>query len=207
MKKKSKKHYAVIFLAVLVVTAVFLKYIFNLTGFAVFEGDFKNNLKTLKGVNEKYNADMYSFPLTIEETKLLLEDLRGIKNNIDKIIPESFELLLDFRTKLVESDLFYKEGWKFGKGSTTSYGFGCIKGLPRLRNATFSRNMSSQIGYEAVSIMHELIKKYPEEAEIANVTLKHALFLNATFYEEQKNAFRDRRIIEKACVKEDEESN
>lgn len=209
MKKKSKKYYAIIFFAVLAVliAAVFFKYIFNLTGFTVFEDDFKNDLKILTEANGKYNTDMYSFPLTIEKDKLLLEDLNNLKNSINEKTSEPFELLLDFRTKLVESDLFYKEGWKHGKGSTTKYGFGCIKGLPRLRNATFNRNMSSQIGYEAVGIMHELIEKYPEEAEIANITLKHALFLNATFYEEQKNAVRDRRIIERACVKKDEEAN
>ena len=210
MKKKSKKHRILIFsatLMALIAAAIFFKYIINLTGFAVSEDDFKNNLKTLEVVNEKYNTNMYSFPLTIEENELLLEDLKNIKTNIDGNIPESSGLLLDFRTKLVESDLFYKEGWKYGKGSTTKYGFGCIKGLPRLRNVTFNRNMSSQIGYGAVGIMHELIKKYPKEAEISNITLKHALFLNASFYQEEKDAARDRRIIEKACVKKDEEAD
>lgn len=204
MKKKIKEHYILIFLAVLVAVLVFSKDIADITGSVILQNDFVNNLRELNEINEKYDSNIYKFPSSVEEDKSLLEELNNIKDNFDKKTSEPSELLLNFRIKLVESDVFFKEGWKYGRGSTTKYGFGCIKGLPRLRDATFNRNMSSQIGYEAVSIMNELIENYPKQAEIANVTYKHLLFLNASFYQEEKDSKRDRRIIEKACVKKED---
>lgn len=201
MKEKSKEHYILIFFAILIVVIVFGKDIPNITGFAVFQNDFTKNLEELNEINKKYNSNIYKFPSSIEEDELLLEELNNIKDNFDKKTSEPSELLFDFRIKLVESDVFFKEGWKYGRGSSLKYGFGCRKGLPRLRDATFNRNMSSQIGYEAVTIMNKLIEKYPKQAEIANVTYKNLLFLNASFYQEEKNSNRDRRIIERACVK------
>src|SRR3989344_5941354 len=200
MKKRNKwykyyKYYALILLTILIIGVVFYKDIINLTinltGFTVFQNKFSKNLGELNSINSKYNTNLYTFPLTIEKGELLLEDLNGMKDGLSEV-PEPFKLLLDIRIKLVESDIYFKEGWKYGKGSTTKYGFGCKKGLQRLRNATFNRNMSSQIGYAAVSLMKEIIEEYPKEAEIANITSKHVLFLNATFYQEQKDAVRDR---------------
>ena len=200
--KKNKKIYIPITIAILIVIAVFAKDIANLIGIDFFKSEFENKLEELNRINEKYNTTIYSLPLTIEEDKSLLEELNDLKNNIET--KEPFKLLLDFRIKLAESDMFFKEGWKYGRGSTTKYGFGCRGGLPRLRNATFDRNMSSQIGYEAVALMTELIEKYPSEAKIANVTSKHALFLNASFYKEEKDASRDRKLVESACGKKEE---
>ena len=200
--KKNKKIYIPITIAILIVIAVFAKDIANLIGIDFFKSEFENKLEELNRINEKYNTTIYSLPLTIEEDKSLLEELNDLKNNIET--KEPFKLLLDFRIKLAESDIFFKEGWKYGRGSTTKYGFGCRGGLPRLRNATFDRNMSSQIGYEAVALMTELIEKYPSEAKIANVTSKHALFLNASFYKEEKDASRDRKLVESACGKKEE---
>lgn len=199
---KIKEYYILIFFAVLIVIVVFSKDMVNITGFVVLQREFTTNLKELNELNEKYDTNLYGFPSTIEKDELLLEELNELKN-IDE--SEPFKLLLDFRIKLVESDIFFKEGWKYGRGSSLKYGFGCRKGLPRLRDATFNRNMSSQIGYEAVTIMNELMEKYPKQAEIANVTYKNLLFLNASFYLEEKDSTRDRRIIERACVKKENE--
>lgn len=198
MKNIKKEYYALAFVVVLIVAIIFGKDLIKLTGFSVVQKEFENDLNKLNIINEKYNVNLVSFPDTKEKDESLLDELSQLRNVVES---EQFNLLLDFRIKLIESDIFFKEGWKYGRGSSLKYGFGC-KGLPRLRNATTDRNKSSQIGYEAVAIMNEFIDKYPEEAEFANLTLKQSLFLNASFYKEEKDSRRDIRIIESLCNKD-----
>jgi len=197
MKKEKNTYLMPIILAVLMVLALFSE---NIAG--LFQSDFEKELRKLDEINEKFDTDMYGFPETMEEDSLLLDDLTEL-TNIE--VTEPFKLLLDIRLKLVESDVFFKEGWKHGRGSTTKWGFGCRKGLPRLRNATFNRDVSSQVGYEATALMNKMIEKYPKEAGIADVTAKQVLFLNASFSQEEKDAKRDRSLVESACVKDEDE--
>lgn len=197
MKMKSNLYYIPVLVVALAVVGVFFKDISEFAGYT--DSEFRSDLNKINEINNKYQVDLFSFPETVEVGNQLMSDLKALQFD-----QESSKLLLDLRTKLTESDIFLKEGWKYGKGSTTKYGFGCRKGLPRLRNATFNRNMSSTIGYEAVTIMHELIDNYPKEAELAGVTKKQALFFNASFFQEQQDALRDRRLVERACVKKEE---
>ncbi len=194
---KSNLYYILVLVVALAVVGVFFEDISEFAGYT--DSEFRNDLNKINEVNNKYQVDLFSFPETVEEGSQLMSDLKALQFD-----QEPSKLLLDLRKKLAESDILLKEGWKYGKGSTTKYGFGCRKGLPRLRNATFNRNMSSTIGYEAVTIMHELIDNYPKEAELAGVTKKQALFFNASFFQEQQDALGDRRLVERACVKKEE---
>jgi len=195
MKKKKNSYVVPISIAILIVLVIFFNDIVSL-----FQSDFKKNLNDLNKINEKFDSSLYRFPSTVEQNELLLAEL----NEFEYIENEAFSLLVDIRLKLVESDIFFKEGWKYGRGSTTIYGFGCRKGLARITEATGNRNMSSLVGYKAVDLMRELIEDYPREAELANVTVKTALFLNASFYAEIIDASKDRKFIERLCIKKNE---
>ena len=54
-------------------------------------------------------------------------------------------------------------------------------------------------GFEAVDSSREFVAEYQKEAEIAGISLKSALFLNATFYQISADARKDSNIINNFC--------
>ena len=100
-KSKAKKYHAQIIIGILAAIFVFsyVYYVLMLNG---FQGDFSKNLRLLEEANAKYNTTLYTFPLTIDEDRLLLGDLDKLKSADSK---EPFKLLLEFRAKLVDTCL------------------------------------------------------------------------------------------------------
>jgi len=127
-----------------------------------------------------------------------------MRNDLKQIVgmsanaPESFNLLLDYRIKGIETNIILLEAWKHGLKASTRDGFGC-KSLPIIFNSSILRNASAQKGYETIKILQEFIDKYPKEAASINITQRDVVFTNADYYEMEREAGRDKRVIEHFC--------
>ncbi len=159
---------------------------------------FDNGVKKLNEFDKQFGATMKTPPNSTEGVKGLLAQLVGFRAaNAD--MDKSLANLLDFRIKSLEAERLHIEGWQWGKGSTTDYGFGCNKGSARVLNSSRIRNASAQKGYEAVEALQLFIESYPEQAESINLTQKDVLFLNATYQQVEEKANKDARVINSLC--------
>jgi len=158
---------------------------------------FEKGAREMKKVNEKYGVDFKAFPAEIEKAVLMRNDLKVIKGKSSNA-PEPFNLFFDYRMKTLESTIIHLEAWKHGDKASVRDGFGC-KSLPIVFNSSILRNASAQRGYEALEVLQEFIDKYPEEAASINITQRDVVFSNAFYYEVEKEAGRDKRIIEHFC--------
>lgn len=152
-------------------------------------------------INERYGVGMKEMPSTIENSVLMRNELKELKEQNPKA-PESFKMLLDYRIKSLESNIVHLKAWEHGKRATTIYGFGC-RSKDIIINSSILRNKSVEIGLAANDIMQEFIDNYPEKAKSVNITQRDVVFSNYFFSELQKEAEKDRKIIEHFC--EDEE--
>ena len=159
---------------------------------------FNEGVKKINEFDKQFGATMKAPPNSTEGVNGLLAQLIGFRAaNAD--IDKSLENLLDFRIKSLEAERLHIEGWQWGKGSTTDYGFGCNKGSARVLNSSRIRNASAQKGYEAVDSLQLFIDSYPKQAESINLTQKDALFLNAVYKQVEEKANKDTRIISSLC--------
>jgi hypothetical protein len=122
-------------------------------------------------------------------------------------MPLSLKYLLDFRIKGIEAEKLHTEGWQWGRGSTTDWGFGCRKGSARILNSSKIRNSSAYRGYESLESLQLLIDEFPDEAKSLNLLQKDILFLNAAYQQIEDKARRDSSIIRSACKKQIKELN
>ncbi|MBI2523196.1 hypothetical protein HYW19_02290 [Candidatus Woesearchaeota archaeon] len=159
---------------------------------------FDEGVKKINEFDKQFGATMKTPPNSTEGVDGLLAQLVGFRAaNMD--VDKSLATFLDFRIKNLEAERLHIEGWQWGKGSTTDYGFGCNKGSERVINSSRIRNASAQKGYEAVEALQSFIGNYPKEAESLNLTQKDALFLNAAYLQIEEKANRDYRIIISLC--------
>ena len=158
---------------------------------------FESGAEEMKIVNEKYGVDFKTLPAEIEKAVLMRNDLKVIEGKSSNA-PESFNLFFDYRMKTLESNIIHLEAWKHGKKASVREGFGC-KSLPIVVNSSILRNASAQRGYEALEVLQGFIDKYPEEAASINITQRDVVFSNAFYYEVEREAGRDKRIIEHFC--------
>ena len=159
---------------------------------------FEEALGSLNSINAKYGLAFFTVPSNAETNIEVLEEVKKEAESAE--LSEEAAQLYEIKLKLLESNQFFMEGWKYGKGSTTQYGFGC-KSLERIRNATYSRNISASIGLEAAELVNGFVNSYPEEAEAAGITKGAALVLKTSYELEMQSAKKDRNIVEKLCVK------
>lgn len=159
---------------------------------------FNEGIKKINEFDKQFGATIKTPPNSIEGVNGLLAQLIGFKvANVD--MDKSLANLLDFRIKSLEAERLHIEGWQWGKGSTTDYGFGCNKGSARVLNSSRIRNASAQKGYEAVDALRLFIDSYPQHAESVNLTQKDVLFLNAAYQQVEEKASNDARIISNLC--------
>ena len=158
---------------------------------------FKSGINKMDKINKKYSIDFKSMPNTIENAVLMRNDLKQI-TGMSVNVPESFTLFLDYRIKSLEGNIIHLEAWKHGMKASTRDGFGC-KSLPIIVNSSILRNASAQRGYEAIEVLQEFVDKYPEEALSINITQRDIVFSNFYYYEIEREAKRDRGIIEHFC--------
>ena len=159
---------------------------------------FDNGVEKINEFDKQFGATMKVPPNSTEGVNGLLAQLVGFRaTNAD--MDKSLADLLDFRIKSLEAERLHIEGWQWGKGSTTDYGFGCNKGSARIINSSRIRNASAQKGYEAVDALQLFIDSYPKQAESVNLTQKDVLFLNAAYQQVEEKANKDDKLIRNLC--------
>ncbi|MEK6950062.1 MAG: hypothetical protein AABX34_07610 [Nanoarchaeota archaeon] len=164
---------------------------------------FKDGIKKINKFDQKYNSTVKSPPSNARDIDGLLSQLVGFKaaNKLSKPLNG----LVDFRIIFLEAEKLNAEGWQWGKGSTTDYGFGC-KGYGRIKGSSKLRNASAQKGYEAVDMLEKFIEEFPKESKIAGLTQKDVLILNAMYFQIEEKASKDARIVESFCGKKGNET-
>lgn len=181
---------------IILMLAVFLMAI--VYGCATTTVTFNNGIEKINEFDEQFGATMKTPPNSTEGVDSLLAQLVGFgAANAD--MDKSLVSLLDFRITSLEAEKLHIEGWQWGKGSTTDYGFGCNKGTARVLNSSSIRNASAQKGYEAVNALQLFIDSYPKQAASVNLTQKDVLFLNAAYQQVEGKANKDARIISSLC--------
>jgi hypothetical protein len=158
---------------------------------------FETGIGEMQRIDKKYGVDIRSMPATMGDAVLMRKDLLELRGR-SATAPESFKLFLDYRIKSLESNIVSLEAWKHGNKATTRNGFGC-KSLPIVLNSSVLRNFSAQKGYDAIKALQEFVDKYPEEALSINITQRDVVFSNLFYYKVEKEAARDRRVIEYFC--------
>tara|TARA_Y100000310_G_scaffold345527_1_gene466023 strand:+ start:19606 stop:20196 length:591 start_codon:yes stop_codon:yes gene_type:complete len=167
---------------------------------------FKQGVKKINSLDEEFGATMKTPPNSTEKADGLLIQLMGFRA-ANEDTPKSLEYLLDFRIKSLEAELLHIEGWQWGKGSTTDWGFGCRKGSARVLNSSSIRNSSAQKGYESINILQLFVDEFPKEAKSADITQKDVLFLNAAYQQVEEKARKDARTISSLCKEQIKELN
>ncbi|MCH8004527.1 MAG: hypothetical protein IH934_07920 [Nanoarchaeota archaeon] len=167
---------------------------------------YKQGVKRINEIDENFGATMKTPPDSTEKIDGLLIQIIGFAASNENM-PKSLEYLLDFRIKSLEADKLHIEGWQWGRGSTTDWGFGCRKGSARVLNSSKIRNSSAQKGFEAIDTLQLLVDEFPNEAKSVNLSQKDVLFLNAAYYQIEKKARRDSIIIRSLCKEQIKELN
>ena len=157
---------------------------------------FQEGIKKLDEIEQKHGASLKMPPNSTERIDSLVADLNEFESN--NKLSEPMLAFMDFKLKYLESSRLYLDGWKWGKGSTTDYGFGC-KGYARIKESAAIRNQSAQKGYEAAGVLNTFLEKYPEEAKIINLTRLEVMALNASYYQVAEKAAKDAKVIEGFC--------
>lgn len=167
---------------------------------------FEQGVKRINKIDEKFGADMKIPPNSTEKISGLLTQITGFAV-LNENMPQSLEYLLDFRIKSLEAELLYIEGWRWGRGSTTEWGFGCRKGSARILNSSKIRNSSAQKGYDALESLQLFVDEFPDEAKSVDLSQKDVLFLNAAYQQVEDKAAKDARIIRNLCKEQIKELN
>src|SRR3989338_9855401 len=162
--------------------------------------DLDYGVKQVTNLNSRYNTTMETYPKSIGQIDLMLDDFAELKKLQLETGQESFNYLVDYRVLNLEAEKLYIQGQKYGSAGTTKDGFGC-KSRPLIIESVSLRNSSALKGFEAAGLLNEFVGKYPEESKSAGLSFKNVLFLNATFYEISKDARRDSNVINNFCPK------
>ena len=156
---------------------------------------FNTGMRKTGQLDQKYNSTIKSPPITYEGINNLTADLNAFKaNKLSKPLND----IIDFKLAFLEAERLSAEGWQWGKGSTTQYGFGC-KGKDRIEESARLRNASAQKGYEAVDKLEKFIAEFPKESKSAKLEQKDVLVLNAVYFQAQEQAEKDARVISSFC--------
>lgn len=159
---------------------------------------FEQGTAEFKKISDRYNVDFKSMPADIEKAVQMRNELKELESRSTNA-PEQFKLLLNYEKKSLEANILNIKAWEQGGLASTRDGFGC-KQLPVIFNSTKLRNASAQIGYTAVSTLQDFIDKYPDESKSVNLTQRDVLFTKYFYSEVEKEAVRDRKIVEFFCA-------
>ena len=181
---------------ILILMAFLTVFLFGCKSLSFDEGAAK-----IAEINAKYGANMESYPADEQSVSAMISEFRELQKLriSDGKIP--FDLALNYRILSLESAELLLKAQSFGSVGVTSDGFSC-KPKPLIIEAAGLRNRSAQKSFEAVSVLRELAEKYPEHAGKLSLSLKTALFQNATAYKVWEQAVKDSRTIERFCPDE-----
>lgn len=160
--------------------------------------DFNYGVKQINALNSKYNTTMETYPKHLKQINSMSDDLNELKKIKLDAGQEPFNYIIDYRLLNLEAEKLFILGQKYGNSGTTKYGFGC-KSRPLIIESASLRNMSALKGFEAVNLIIEFVSDYPKEANLAGLSFKSALFLNATFYQVSRDARTDSSTINHFC--------
>jgi hypothetical protein len=160
---------------------------------------FNEGVERIDDIDNEFGASMKKAPDSIEKVDGLIAGLTGFAASQEIT---SIKSLLGFRIKNLEAERLYIEGWQWGRGSTTEWGFGCRNGFERITNSSILRNASASKGYESVELLQKFIDEFPKEAKSINLTQLDVLFLNANYVLEQEKAEKDGRTVKSLCKKD-----
>ena len=160
--------------------------------------DFKYGIEQLNIINSKYGTTMSTYPDTTGKMDLMIGELSNLKNLNLNSGQQPLNYIVDYRILDLEAEKLYSESQKFGNAGTTKSGFSC-KPRPLVLESASLRNQAALKAFEAVDVLRKLIREYPEDASSINLSEKNALFLNATFYQIEKDAKNDISVINRFC--------
>jgi len=162
------------------------------------QSEFDKGAEKLSKLDEQYGASLKVPPETTDEIDDLIAQIIGF-SALNENTPKSLEDFIDFKIKFLEAEKLLAEGWQWGRGSTTTFGFGCKRGYARISESARLRNLSAITGFEAVELLQTFVDNFPEESKSLNLTTKDALFLNAMYFEVKRKALGDASLIQSAC--------
>lgn len=183
---------------VVILKKIFLIIVLLFIAGCVQAKDFAFGFKEISKLNSKYDTTMETYPESLQQIDAMLNDFVELKKIQLEAGHEPFYYVVDYRMLNLEAEKLYIMGHKYGASGTTKDGFGC-KSRPLILESVQFRNSSALKGFEAVDLLREFVNKYPEEAALAGLSFKNALFLNATFYQISIEARRDSSIINNFC--------
>ena len=166
---------------------------------------FNQGVKRINEIDKEFGSTMKAPPDSAEGVDELLAQITGFAASQD--MPDSLKYLLDFRIAFLEAEKLHIEGWQWGRGSTTDWGFGCRKGSARVLNSSKIRDSSAQKGFEALESLQLLVDEFPDESKSVNLTQIDILFLNAAYQQVEDKARRDSKIIRGFCKEQIKELN
>jgi len=167
---------------------------------------FKQGVERIDKMDEELGATMKTPPDSAEKIDGLLTQIVGFAA-ANENLPKSLNYLVDFRIISLEAELLHIEGWQWGRGSTTDWGFGCRKGSARVLNSSKIRNSSAQKGFESLNSLQLLVDEFPNEAKSVNLSQKDVIFLNAAYQQVEDKARKDSKIIRTLCKEQIKELN
>lgn len=160
--------------------------------------DFGYGIKQINNINQKHNLPMDTYPNDMKQIELMHNEFIELKKiQLDRGA-EPFNDVIDYELLNLEAQKLYINSQKYGKASTTKYGFGC-KMRPLVMESVYLRNASALKAFESVDLLSSFFNKYPGESAAANLSRKNALFLNATFYRISNEASGDSNVMNYFC--------
>jgi len=167
---------------------------------------FEQGVKRINEIDDEFGSTMKTPPNSLKKIDGLLVQLTGF-SAVNDDMTLSLKYLIDFKIKSLEAEKLHTEGWQWGRGSTTDWGFGCKKGSAHVLNSSKIRNASAQKGFESLESLRLLVNQFPKEAESVNLTQKDVLILQASYQQVEEKAARDAKTIKSVCKEQIKELN
>jgi hypothetical protein len=162
---------------------------------------FDQGIARIVEINSAHGSTMESYPAdpaVIDEMIVQLNDLQKSSFSDGK---EQMDLALRYRILTLESGKPLLAAADIGGVGITQDGFSC-KPKPMTLRAASLRDQSAQKSFEAVTVLKELVEKYPQDAQKLGLSMKTALFQNATAYAVWEQGAKDARTIDRYCPDE-----
>ncbi len=160
---------------------------------------YDSGINEMKRIQEKYGVDFQKTPLKEAIPSLVSELSAFDRKVVENEDTKALKLLLDYRMRVLESDILLLEGFKWGDASTTEKGFGCIKGSERILNSSALRIMAAAKGEEAIEPLRQFIEQYPQKAAALDLNQRAVLSLTTTYAVVLEQAQKDKGNVEGFC--------
>ncbi len=161
--------------------------------------DFEQGVLNLNEINSKYGTTMETYPDTVEKMSAMIDEMSKLKSSGLNAGSKPFSYVLNYRILNLEAEKLYSESQKYGTVGSTASGFSC-KPRPLILESADLRQKSALKAFEAVDVIRKIVNEYPKEASSLGFSEKNALFLNATFYEIEKQAKKDISLMNNLCT-------